>query len=74
MAKRVSRKEPNEEPVGLDALKYLAGHSLEAVHLGARGIQSRVVQIQRDAAGNVVGSIERIEETLYTDLDANWRK
>jgi len=57
---------------GLDLLRALADYPHRAVHINQQRTRSRVVQIQRDQFGNVIGSIERIEESEQSDLDGEW--
>lgn len=57
---------------GLDLLRSLAGYPHRSVHLARRLVRSRIVMIQRDQFGRVIGTTERLEESEYTDLDGEW--
>lgn len=57
---------------GVAMLRALAGYPRKAVHLGKHRVESRIVHIQRDQFGNVVGSTERLEFSEYTDLDGDF--
>lgn len=75
MSKKVSRRDgrPQEEPPGFDVLRAIAGYPASQGHVGATGIRSSVTHIQRDHNGRVLGSTERIEETLIANVDLDWR-
>ncbi len=63
---------PDANAPGLDLLRELAAYPHRAVQLSRRQIRSRVVLFDRDAAGNILRSTERIEESEFTDLDGQW--
>lgn len=64
--------DPDQQRPGTELLRALAGYPVRSVHLGKHAVTSRIVLIQRDAAGRVVGSTERIEQSEYTDLLGDW--
>lgn len=57
---------------GDDLLRSLAGYPTRAVHLGRDQIRHRTVIVQRDQFGNVIGSLEQIEELDHTSLDGDF--
>lgn len=64
--------DPDDNRPGLDLLRSLAGYPVRSVRLSARQVNSRIVEVHRDALGRVLGSTERLEETQLTDLDGHW--
>lgn len=71
MSKELSESSSEERP-GQDLLRALAGYPSRAVHLARWTTDSRIILIQRDALGNVIGSTERIQQDQYTALDGDW--
>jgi hypothetical protein len=51
-----------EEPPGLDVLRAIAGYPSSVGSYGMETQRHRTMGIQRDGAGNVIGSIEWIDE------------
>jgi hypothetical protein len=73
LARQIAKNGGDEAPE-LDMLRALAGCPLRSAHVGAHRVRQRSLQIQRDQFGNIVGTIERIEETEFLDYEANWQK
>jgi hypothetical protein len=63
---------PEELRPGYDLLKSLAGYPTRSVQMGKHTVNSRIVLIQREASGRVIGSTERREQSEYTDLVGDW--
>lgn len=72
MGKNISRREEDADRTGNDFLRALAGYPTRSVHLSKHTVNSRIVLIQRDASGRVIGSTERIEQSEFTDLVGDW--
>jgi hypothetical protein len=68
--KSLRTKELAQEDI--DALRQAAGMPLRSDSVNVSGVKSRIVEVIRDSNGNVVSSIERIEETLLFDRSLNW--
>jgi hypothetical protein len=71
LSKNIDQSGPPEPP-GMEMLRFIAGLPHQSFDIGRRQVRNRTVQIQRDANGNVIGSVERIEETDITDFFGNW--
>lgn len=56
------------------ALRELAGWPVQAASIRAHRERERYVTIQRDQAGNVIGSIETIFEREVEDINQAWGK
>lgn len=63
---------PEELRPGFELLKSLAGYPTRSVQMGKHVVNSRIVLIQRDGSGRVIGSTERIEQSEFTDLIGDW--
>jgi hypothetical protein len=74
MNSNLSRRKPDPDASqpGLDLLRSLAGQPIRSVHVGRHRVLSRVVLIERDAHGNIIGSTERYEESEFIDLEGDW--
>ena len=74
MSKKVVKntEEPSAHSPGLELLHALAGYPTRSVHMGTHTVNSRIVLIQRDPWGRVIGSTERIEQSEFTDLIGDW--
>lgn len=57
-----------------DGLRSLAGMPVRNAQVTHQVLRSRIVEIHRDAFGNVIGSTERIEETEHTDTFGSWTR
>lgn len=76
MSKQIARIIADQLSAGdnetVDALRTMAGMPLRQAQQSRQLRRSRVVQIQRDGFGNVMGSIEVIEEHLIEDQAGSW--
>jgi hypothetical protein len=76
MGKTVRRSDGDSPSQGLspgeELLRELAGYPRRAVHLDKQRFESRIVYIQRNADGVVVGSEERLELSEFTELTGDW--
>lgn len=74
MGKDIIRQsnDPTRDEAGLEVLRSVANYPHRAVEMHKHQYRNRVVITQRDAFGNVIGSVERIEETETTDLTGQW--
>jgi hypothetical protein len=63
---------PDDKRPGYELLRSLAGYPTRSVQMGKHTVNSRIVLIQRDASGRVIGSTERIEQSEFTDLIGDW--
>jgi hypothetical protein len=59
---------------GYELLQALAGYPTRSVQLGKHVVNSRVLLIERDGSGRVIGSTERIEQSEITDAVGDWLK
>lgn len=59
---------------GVELLRMLAGYPVQAAHAERTRVRYRTVVLTRDGDGNVVGSVERIEEYDLEHLQADWLK
>jgi hypothetical protein len=59
---------------GVELLRVLADYPLRSVHAERTRIRNRTVLITRDGDGNVIGSVEQIEEIDFEHLQAGWFK
>lgn len=67
------KKLPDRSPTpAQQLLRSIAGLGNQNVHVGAHAIESSVTQIQRDAIGRVIGSVERHETTKFVDVEGDW--
>ena len=76
MDKRVSKLLNEQEQQGnmsaMDALRTLAGFPIRGVQMAEDRQRTRIVEVHRDGAGNVVSSVERITESEHTNIFGNW--
>ena len=72
VAQIISEQLAAGDPSTVDALRQLAGMPVRAVQVQQHYERRRVVEIQRDQFGNVVGSIERIDEVEYGNATGSW--
>ena len=76
MANKIARILADQAEQGdqssIDALRTMAGLHVRSVQQSQQRVRSRVTHIQRDAAGRIVGSTERIEETEIVDSFGSW--
>lgn len=63
---------PDDESAGDAMLRSLAGQPSRSIHVGRHEVRARIVDIHRDAHGNVIGSTEHIEEVQYLDATGDW--
>ncbi len=57
---------------GDDLLRSIAGLPSRSIHVGRDQFRSRVVLIQRNEFGRVVGSTEQNEEFEHTSVDGDF--
>jgi hypothetical protein len=72
VGKNVRRRDADADRPGNDFLRALAGYPTRSVHLSMHTVNSRIVLIQRDGSGRVIGSTERLEQSEFTDLIGDW--
>ena len=60
------------DPSTVDALRALAGMPVRAIQVQQHYERRRVVEVQRDQFGKVIGSIEIIEEVEFGNSIGNW--
>jgi hypothetical protein len=63
---------PDEKRPGYDLLRSLAGYPTRSIQMGKHTVESRVVLVQLDGSGRVIGSTVRIEQSEYTDVVGDW--
>lgn len=78
MDKKIARIIREQEAVGdmgtIDGLRALAGYPLRGVDVSRRVMRHRAVDVQRDRTGQVIGSIEHVEEMDVTDIHGVWQR
>ncbi|WIE74465.1 hypothetical protein [Curtobacterium sp. MCSS17_007] len=74
IARIISDQVANGDTAVIDALRQLAGMPVGSIQMDRSYVRRRVVEIQRDQNGNVVGSIERIEEAESGSSSGTWHQ
>jgi len=76
VSKRISRIINEQIASGdnstVDALRAIAGYPLRSVEVMKHRENSRIVEVRRDQFGNIIGSVERLQEFEFEDFDARW--
>lgn len=57
---------------GYELLQAIAGYPTRSVRLAKHVVNSRVLIVERDGSGRVIGSTERIEQSEITDAVGDW--
>ena len=63
-----------QEPPGMDVIRALADEAVSGTQLAGNLTQRRFVQVERDGQGNVIRSVEQIDEVKSVDFSTIWNR